>query len=147
MMEQIIELLSTETVTVIVGIIGGIITIFATGISDRMKAKAELDRTTMTKEEFESRQNLVFTFVEAAEKIFGALKGPEKFNYVFEQVEKELNKRNIPIDSSHLEGLIESAVVELNRVDKTLDEITKMEYDSTVETKVETPESKEMDPF
>ena len=40
MMEQIIELLSTETVTVIVGIIGGIITIFATGISDRMKAKA-----------------------------------------------------------------------------------------------------------
>ena len=91
------------------------------------------------KEDYETQQEIARTVVKAAEQIFGALKGREKFDYAFKELRRQANNVGIDFDDEQVEALLESAVKDLKEVDKAIDRAIGNEVEN-IEIKIEKPE-------
>ena len=138
-MEQLTELLQSEVFETILTIAGIIFGAFATGLVKAINNKSAEYAAKTAKEDYETQQEIARTVVKAAEQIFGALKGREKFDYAFQELRRQANNAGIDFDDEQVEALLESAVKDLKEVDKAIDKAIGNEVEN-IEIKIEKPE-------
>ena len=94
-------------------------------------------------EQLDKLEGWALVFVRAAEQMFGAGKGEEKYNFAADQFVKAVNKHlNLDLDQEEVRSFIESAVIEFKKGWEKEDQIV-IEADD-VQTEIKDVEEKDV---
>lgn len=144
-MEQILEVAGVNIMFTVLAVLGVIVTLFATGITNFINSKAKDNFASANKQDYDYKVNLARTLVDAAEQIFGALKGEEKFKHAYDSFIDMLQEKGVPITDKQAADFIESAVKEMKTIDKAIDHNLNLEYEEF--NKENVVESNDTHPF